>query len=171
MALRATNLATGEYYSRYWKASSLTNLDTDSQGWILVKAKNFSDTKVELFRLSSAVGPWTGTGILSWTQPATYIAFQGGRRFSGLIVGADSNSNYSGWYNMWTGEVNLHNRVYIRRSAIYSVANGDRNSPFPHYYGRGTKHGSLAPDADRYPVMNRTVFLVGKIYTQCVITY
>ncbi|WP_227659917.1 fimbrial protein [Budvicia aquatica] len=131
MALRATNLATGEYYSRYWKARLLTNLDTDSQGWILVKAKNFSDTKVELFRLSSAAGSWTGTGMLSWTQPATYIAFRGGSLSNGLTVGADSNSIYYGWYNMWPGAVNLHNRITIRRSATCSVTNVTPTVRFP----------------------------------------
>ncbi|HFV9295601.1 TPA: fimbrial protein [Serratia fonticola] len=131
MALRATNMVTGEYYSRYWKARPLTNLDTDSLGWILVKAKNFSDTKVELFRLSSAAGSWTGTGMLSWTQPATYIAFRGGSLSNGLTVGADSYSNYYGWYAYWPGAVNLHNRIYIRRSATCSVTNVTPTVIFP----------------------------------------
>ncbi|MFC0225515.1 fimbrial protein [Serratia aquatilis] len=131
MALRATNLVTGEYYSRYWKSRPLTNLDTDSQGWILVKAKNFSDTKIELFRLTSAVGSWTGTGMLSWTQPATYIAFRGGSLSSGLSNGADSSSIYYGWYAYWPGAVNLHNHIYIRRSATCSVTNVTPTVVFP----------------------------------------
>ncbi|WP_431221802.1 hypothetical protein ACQ86O_15145 [Serratia sp. L9] len=77
MALRATNMVTGEYYSRYWKARPLTNLETDSLGWILVKAKDFSDTKVELFRLSASSGSMKGSGIYPQSQPATYIAFKG----------------------------------------------------------------------------------------------
>ncbi|MDA5483446.1 fimbrial protein [Yersinia intermedia] len=131
MALRATNLVTGEFYSRYWKARLLTNLDTDSQGWILVKAKNFSDTKVELFRLNSAAGPWTGSGILGLPQPATYIAFRGGTLSNGLTVGADSNMIYSGWLNMWPGAVNLYNRLTVRRSASCSVTNVTPTVIFP----------------------------------------
>lgn len=131
MALRATNLVTGEYYSRYWKARLLTNLDTDSLGWILVKAKDFSDTKVELFRLSSSAGGMSGSGIYPQSQPATYIAFKGGTRSSGLSVGADSNSVYSGWYNYWPGAVNLYNRIYIRRSATCSVTNVTPTVRFP----------------------------------------
>ncbi|WP_231566242.1 MULTISPECIES: fimbrial protein [unclassified Serratia (in: enterobacteria)] len=130
VALRATNLATGEYYSRYWKARPLTNLDTDSQGWILVKAKNFSNTNVELFRLSSSTGS-TSTGVVNWTQPATYIAFRGGSLSNGLTVGADSNSIYYGWYGYWPGAVNLHNRIYIRRAATCSVTNVTPTVVFP----------------------------------------
>lgn len=131
MALRATNLNTGEYYSRYWKSRPLTNLDTDSQGWILVKAKNFSNTQVELFRLSGSKGGTTGTGVYSQSQPATYIAFQGGGVSSGLKVGGDSNSQYDGWYGSWPGAVNLYNHIYIRRSAACSVTNVTPTVLFP----------------------------------------
>lgn len=131
MALRATNMVTGEYYSRYWKSRPLTNLDTDSLGWILVKAKNFSDTKVELFRLSSSSGPQTGTGIYPQSQPATYIAFKGGSFSPSLSDGADSATQYSGWYAAWPGAVNLYNRIYIRRSATCAVTNVTPTVRFP----------------------------------------
>ncbi|TQI81244.1 fimbrial protein [Serratia fonticola] len=131
MALRATNMITGEYYSRYWKSRPLTNLDTDSLGWILVKAKNFSDTKVELFRLSNSSGPLTTSGIYPQSQPATYIAFKGGGFSPALTNGADSNSQYSGWYNAWPGAVNLYNRMYLRRSATCSVTNVTPTVRFP----------------------------------------
>lgn len=131
MALRATNLATGEYYSRYWKARPLLNLDTDSRGWILVKAKNFSDTKVELFRLTSANGPQTAAGIYPESQPATYIAFKSSTNAPNLTVGADSAYNYNGWYDQWPGAVNLYNRIYTRRSATCSVTNVTPTVIFP----------------------------------------
>lgn len=130
MALRATNMVTGEYYSRYWKSRPLTNLDRDSLGWILVKAKDFSDTRVELFRLDRSAGA-VFTGIYPHSQPATYIAFQGGGFSSGLTIGSDSNSQYSGWYNAWPGAVNLYNRIYIRRSATCSVTNVTPTVVFP----------------------------------------
>ncbi|KFC06362.1 putative exported protein [Trabulsiella guamensis ATCC 49490] len=123
MALRATNMATGEYYSRYWKSRQLVNLDHDSIGWILVKAKNFSDTRVELFRLSNSFGGWQSSGIYPQSQPATYIAFKGGGFSSGLTDGSDSNSQWSGWYSHWPGAVSLYNKTYIRRSATCSVTN------------------------------------------------
>ncbi|WP_271311537.1 fimbrial protein [Yersinia intermedia] len=130
VALRATNLVTGELYSRYWKARPLTSLDTDSQGWILVKAKNFSNTKIDLFRLSNSTGSTT-VGLVNWTQPATYIAFRGGTLSSGLTVGDDSNSIFYGWYNMWPGAVNLHNNLTVRRTASCSVTNVTPTVIFP----------------------------------------
>ncbi|WP_051916869.1 MULTISPECIES: fimbrial protein [unclassified Serratia (in: enterobacteria)] len=131
MALRATNLTTGEYYSRYWKARPLTNLDTDSQGWFLVKAKDFSNTKVELFRLSNSKGGDAKTGIYSKSQPSAYIAFQGGSFSKGLYIGADHNSNWNGFYDYWPGAVNLYNRIYIRRAATCSVTNVTPTVLFP----------------------------------------
>jgi hypothetical protein len=131
MALRATNLTTGEYYSRYWKARTLTNLDTDSQGWFLIKAKDFSNTKVELFRLTSSSGPLTTSGILYWSQPNTYIAFKGGTLSPNIEVGLDARVYYSGFPDHWPGAVNLHNRIYIRRSATCSVTNVTPTVIFP----------------------------------------
>ncbi len=125
MALRATNMLTGQYYSRYWQARALTDLDTDSEGWLLIKAKNFSSTKVELIRLSDSKGGWgaTATGIYPQSQPATYIAFKGPGIGNNLSVGADSDNHYDGWYSAWPGGVNLYNRLYIRRSASCVVDN------------------------------------------------
>ncbi|MGL5384660.1 MAG: fimbrial protein [Serratia sp. (in: enterobacteria)] len=131
MALRATNMVTGEYYSRYWKSRPLTNLDTDSQGWILVKAKDFSNTNVELFRFSNASGPMTQSGIYSLQEPAAYIAFRGGGIASGLYDGADSKANIDGWTAYWPGSVNLFNRTYIRFSATCSVTNVTPTVLFP----------------------------------------
>lgn len=52
LGIRIKNTITGEYYSRYWKSRPLTNLDRDSQNWILVKAKDFSNMEVELFKIN-----------------------------------------------------------------------------------------------------------------------
>ncbi|WON76641.1 fimbrial protein [Serratia sp. UGAL515B_01] len=130
MGLRATNLVTGEYYSRYWKARPLINLETDSQGWILVKAKHFSDTYVELFRLETAQGSNT-TGIYALPQPNTYIAFRGGTLSSDLKVGTDSFNTSSNGSAYSPGAVSLYNRVYIRRAASCSVTNVTPTVTFP----------------------------------------
>ncbi|MFH8135511.1 fimbrial protein [Pantoea osteomyelitidis] len=110
VASRITNLATGEYYSRYWKSRPLRNLDRDSYGWILIKAKNFSDAKIELFKNSNAKGV-IPSGNYSYHQPLAYIAFKGGGLSSKLYDGADHASNFDGWYSYWPGAVNLYNRV------------------------------------------------------------
>lgn len=131
MGIRVTNLATGEYYSRYWKSRPLTNLDRDSLGWILVKAKNFSNAKIELYRLDAAKGANTTGGNYTLSQPATYIAFQSSDKSTALKVGADSATQYNGWYTEWPGAVNLYNRMYTRRSATCFMDNVTPHIRFP----------------------------------------
>ncbi|WP_179404581.1 fimbrial protein [Burkholderia guangdongensis] len=104
MAFRVTNLTTGQIVSRYWQARPLAGLDTDSQGWFLVKAKNFSQYKVDLYQCK-------GCGAyLSNNQPIAYVAFMGGATGSvinkGLYPGADHNTNWTGWHDTWVGAVN-----------------------------------------------------------------
>lgn len=111
---RLTNLATGEYYSRYWKSRPLTGLDRDSQGWLLVKAKNFSDAKIELFKNSASKGG-RSVGNYSRSQPLGYIAFKGGAYSRGLYDGADHAANASGWPEYWPGAINLYNRVTLTK--------------------------------------------------------
>lgn len=131
--IRITHAVTGNYFSRYWQARQLTGLERDGQGKILVKAKDFSDVRVELFRVGndSTAGGFTGTGNYAYSQPAAYIAFRGGGRSSALNVGQDSLSYYSGWYADWPGAVSLYNRLTIRRSATCSVTNVTPNVVFP----------------------------------------
>lgn len=111
---RLTNLATGEYYSRHWKSRPLTHLDRDSAGWLLIKAKNFSDVKIELFKNSASRGG-RSSGIYSRSQPLGYIAFKGGGISRGLYEGADHAVNYSGWPEYWPGAINLYNRVSLTK--------------------------------------------------------
>jgi hypothetical protein len=129
VASRVTNVTTGEYVTRYWQARPLTGLDRDSQGWILVKAKNFSSYKLEYFRCSACPSGAVAAGTGTWveTQPAAYSAFGGGA--SGTIIkgnvtaGADSNTNFSTWYTMWPGAINPYNTVIVRRTATCAVTN------------------------------------------------
>ena len=128
-ASRVTNVTTGEYLTRYWQARPLTGLDRDSQGWILVKAKNFSSYKLEYFRCSACPNgaATAGTGVWAQTQPAAYVAFVGGASGTiikgNLSVGADSSTNYGGWYGTWPGAINPYNTVIVRRTATCAVTN------------------------------------------------
>lgn len=131
IVLRVTNTTTGEYYSRYWKARALTGLDTDSKGYLLVKAKNFSGVRTEIFRVNNSRGSSTFTGVITRKQPAAYIAFKGGQYSKNLSVGADSASKYGGWPSAWPGAVTLWNKVIIRRSATCMVSNVTPNVLFP----------------------------------------
>lgn len=130
VASRITNLATGEYYSRYWKSRPLRNLDRDSYGWILVKAKNFSDAKIELFKNSIAKGLYA-SGNYAYPQPLAYIAFQGGGFSPGLYDGADHASNYSGWASHWPGVINLYNRVSLTTILTCKLTNTTPSVIFP----------------------------------------
>lgn len=128
---RVTNMTTGEYVSRYWKATPLTNLDVDSQGWFLVKVKNFSQYKMEFFQCSTCTSPNNSTASEVWaySQPIAYSAFVGGASGANSIiqgnlsVGADSLNNYSGFAGTWPGSINPYRNVTVRRSATCAVTN------------------------------------------------
>ncbi|WP_197700579.1 fimbrial protein [Variovorax sp. HW608] len=130
MVIRVTHTQTGNYFSRYWQSRPLTGLDHDSQGKILVKAKNFSDVRVELVRVSNTGGS-TGSGNYGYSQPAAYIAFKGPGFSNNLQDGRDSLSYYEGWYTAWPGTVNLYNRLTVNRSATCAVTNVTPNVRFP----------------------------------------
>lgn len=131
MLIRVTNPITGKYYSRYWQSRQLTGLDRDQDGKILVKAKNFSDVKVELLRASNKDGsPFAGD--YDRAQPAAYIAFKGpGLDTDKLKDGADHASNHDGWYQYWPAAVNLYYRISLRRAATCSVTTVTPNVVFP----------------------------------------
>ncbi|PHZ30747.1 fimbrial protein [Yersinia mollaretii] len=124
VVIRLTNLSTGEYYSRLWKGRRLTDLDKDSTGRILVKAKNFSNLYTELFRIDY-VRPGTynlASYTYAYTQPNAYIAFKG-PGINGPVEGTDSLSNWPGWYGTWPASIGLYNYVTFRRTTICAVTN------------------------------------------------
>lgn len=124
VVIRLTNLSTGEYYSRLWKGRRLTNLDTDSSGRVLVKAKNFSNIYTELFRIDYA-RPGTNNAAsytYAYTQPNAYIAFKGPGIY-GPEEGTDSALNWPGWYLTWPASIGLYNYVTFRRTSICAVTN------------------------------------------------
>ncbi|KWF27194.1 fimbrial protein [Burkholderia pseudomultivorans] len=136
VVFRVTNATTGQTVTRYWQARPLTDLDVDSQGWFLVKAKNFSAYKVELFKCSTCPsGGYQSTGAWLETQPFAYSAFRGGASgtipSSGLSVGADSAVQYSGWYGSWPGAINPYGNITVRRSATCAVTNTTPMILFP----------------------------------------
>ncbi|WP_227107120.1 fimbrial protein [Chromobacterium rhizoryzae] len=128
---RVTNLNTGEFASRYWKRRPLKldmARDRDSRGWYLIKARHFSNYKVEFFKYSQS----KGSGDIGWqdsvagqnwvyTQPIAYSAFQGGGLSPLLGEGVDHATQWSGFYNAWPGSINPYNTVKIRRTASCRV--------------------------------------------------
>jgi type 1 fimbria pilin len=132
MLIRVTNVKTGQYFSRYWKSRPMTGLDRDTNGDILVKAKDFSDVQVELLR-ADFKGANDDVGTYAYSQPAAYIAFKGpGLPTEGLRDGADhAAGNWHGFPDYWPGTVNLYNRLFIRRAATCSVTTVTPYVTFP----------------------------------------
>jgi type 1 fimbria pilin len=133
---RVTNMTTGQYVSRYWQSVPLTNLDHDSQGWIIVKAKNFSSYQLELFQCTvCGTGGTSGSGNWSQSQPFAYAAFRGGATgtiiSNNLSVGADGANHYDGWYANWPGSISAYHTVLVRRAATCAITNTTPVVVFP----------------------------------------
>lgn len=126
LGFRLTNLSTGESFSHIWKARTLTGLDRDQDGNILVKAKNFSNIKIELIRIPD-VNPnthitsgWPVNGPFTNTQPLGYFALRlpkssNMNNLSGPIPGRNSRSHFPGWHGDWPAAIGLYRSVSIQR--------------------------------------------------------
>lgn len=129
VAIRLTNLKTGEYYSRYWQSRRLTADDWYSDGiYTYIPASAFSDVFVELYKVNGTYGSQNSSSpyTYSWwnsgsAQPAGYIAFKGGDLSAGLYNGADHAANYSGFYEHWPAGFGLTNYVTFVRGATCLV--------------------------------------------------
>ena len=129
---RLKNNQSGEYFSRIWQKRAMTGLDRDAQGRILVKAKNFTDITVELFRIRDVRGVSGSSAInrpyesaYTYNQPAGYIAF-GGPGITHPTEGIDHISHYPGWYAQWPGNISFYQQMLVRRTpgtcSVSSVA-------------------------------------------------
>lgn len=125
VAVRLTNLKTGEYYSRYWKARAIPESEMFNDGtYIYIPASAFSDVFVELFRVDDSARGVDGSNRYTYPYagPAGYIAFHGGGMSSGLFEGADSRTNYSGWgAAQWPGGWTLTSQTVFVRGAACRV--------------------------------------------------
>ncbi|RQH04727.1 fimbrial protein [Paraburkholderia dinghuensis] len=148
VVFRLTNIATGNYLSRSWQARPLTGLDRDSQNWILVKAKNFSQYQMEMFQCTVCqAGATSGTGTWTYVGPLGYVAFVGGATGStsviqgNLTVGSDTATHYDGWYGTWPGAIAAYNTVIVRRNATCAVTNATPVVLFPTITTVELNHG------------------------------
>lgn len=132
--LRLTHVETGQYFTDVWRERQLTGLDIDSRGFQLVKAKNLSAVRAELFSapLESTQGysPNTKSQIYGRTQPAGYIAIKG-PGLSYPRVGETHYGNWSGWYSNWPGAIGLYNDVTLKRYPTCAVTNVTPHVVFP----------------------------------------
>lgn len=125
VAVRLTNTATGEYYSRYWKARQLTADDWFSNGtYIYIPAGAFSNVLMEIFKIDSTTyyGNASNSYAYYYSQPHGYIAFRGGGLSANATAGADSMSSSNGFYDAWPGQWSLYNTgVTFVRGALCKV--------------------------------------------------
>lgn len=132
--LRLTHVETGQYFTDVWRERQLSGLDLDSRGFQLVKAKNLSAIRSELFRapLESTryYSETTASQTYLYTQPAAYIAIKG----PGLAypnVGQTHYGNYAGWHYNWPGAIGLYNDVTLKRYPTCAVTNATPHVVFP----------------------------------------
>ncbi|HBQ6237241.1 TPA: fimbrial usher protein StbD [Klebsiella quasipneumoniae subsp. similipneumoniae] len=125
VAIRLTNIKTGEHFSRYWKSRQLTPQDWYSDGtYTYIPASAFSDVFVELYKVDGTYGTQESSNRYTYAywsvgsaQPAGYTAFKGGSLSAGLSNGADHASNYSGFYAYWPAGYGLTSFVTFVRGA------------------------------------------------------
>ncbi|MFC5429581.1 fimbrial protein [Paraburkholderia denitrificans] len=115
---RVTNVDTGQTVTRNWLARQMSNLDTDKQGWFLVKVKNFSRYKVELFQCKTC-----GSESNNALQPIAYVAFRGGANGTHVIndalaVGADHAVNTTGQPEYWPGAISPKRDLTVRTGKV-----------------------------------------------------
>ncbi|WP_049870588.1 fimbrial protein [Pseudomonas cremoricolorata] len=123
--LRLTHLDTGQYITSVWNERRLSGLDRDSRGYQLLKAKNLSAVRAELFsapfdRRFSYYRPTDASRPYTYAQPAAYIAIKG-PGIGSPRAGGPHFGNYRGWFRNWPGALGLYNRVTLKRYPTCAV--------------------------------------------------
>ncbi|ATM00993.1 fimbrial protein [Aeromonas sp. CA23] len=130
IGLRITNLTTMQTLSRYYKGRQLTGLDKDSQGWTLVKAKNFSTQfKVDYIKVAGSIGH---TGDFHYyIAPSGYLTFVGPGIPSNYTEGSDAAAKYLGHFAYWPASLANGWGIKVRRAATCAVTNVTPTVTFP----------------------------------------
>ncbi|MGH8036552.1 MAG: fimbrial protein [Stenotrophomonas sp.] len=131
--LRLTHVESGRYFTDVWGERLLTGLDTDSRGFKLVKAKNLSAVRAELFSAPSESTYYyapVASQLYGYTQPAAYIAIKG-PGLSYPTVGQTHYGNYSGWYAFWPAAISLYGNVTLKRQPTCAILTVTPQVVFP----------------------------------------
>ena len=125
VAVRMTNLSSGEYYSRYWKARQLTRDSWfEDDNYIYIPASAFSNVLYEMFKIDSTTYYINGSAYYrdNYTQPRGYIAFKGpGLATDSMQVGDDHATTFPGWYSDWPGAWSTWSQVTYVRGALCQI--------------------------------------------------
>lgn len=126
IAIRLTNMKTGEYYSSSWKSRSFTPDDwVEDANYIYIPAKSFSNTLVEIFKTNSTVyNSFYSGAIHTHADPyaSGFIAFRGPGLLTAVIQDGDwEKTHIQGWFDQWPGQITLYNNVTYVRGATCMV--------------------------------------------------
>lgn len=127
MAIRLTNLKTGNYFNGYWQKREITEDEyiTDSTS-IYIPASAFSDVFVEVFKTASTVytnsAAAASRSYYAWSNnmASGFITFVG-PGMNALVEGNLEGNNYNGWSTYWPGQIALYNDVTIVKGAMCLV--------------------------------------------------
>jgi Fimbrial protein. len=153
LGFRLKNLTTGEYFSHNWKSRSLTDLDRDQYGNLLVKAKNFSNIKLELIRIPDVHPNGDTRSIYSGkdvntipnkVQQLGFFAFKG----PGIPAprpGANHKHDSTGFYHYWPGAIGMDKGLNIGRVPTCKInhARSTSSVTFPAMTQGELKAGSV----------------------------
>jgi len=127
LAIRLTNLKTGNYFNGYWQKREITEDEyiTDSTS-IYIPASAFSDVFVEVFKTASTVytnsAAAASRSYYTWANnmASGFITFVG-PGMNALVEGNLEGNNYAGWSPNWPGQIALYNDVTIVKGAMCLV--------------------------------------------------
>ncbi|MGU3415501.1 fimbrial protein [Enterobacteriaceae bacterium C34A] len=127
VALRLTHDATGSVFTDSWQQRPLENLDVDTNGNFLIKAKNFSTISVELIKTLDTryfANQAQSATYDSYVNPNAYVVFRGpGTASWDIKVGQPHRGgNWAGWANDWPSVISLYNNgITVKRGAMCQV--------------------------------------------------
>lgn len=127
VALRLTHDATGSVFTDSWQQRPLDNLDRDTQGNFLIKAKNFSAISAELIKTLDTryfANQAQSATYNSYVNPNAYVVFRGpGIASWDIKVGQPHRGgNWAGWANDWPSVISLYgNGITVKRAAMCQV--------------------------------------------------
>lgn len=134
IALRITNLKTGQYYSRYWQSRQLTSDDWFDDGTtIYIPASAFSDARIELFKTDKTSYWSNASSHYAFNNPVSnaFITFKGPGFLNAITDGGDSSSQTDGFYSNWPAGWSLYQNVSIARGAMCALTDYTSKVVFP----------------------------------------
>lgn len=126
VALRLTHDATGSIFTDNWQQRPLENLDLDTNGNFLIKAKNFSTISAELIKtldIRHYSNDDQSASYDRYGRPNAYVVFRGpGTTSWNIKIGQSHRGNWWGWGDDWPSVISLYNNgITIKRAAMCQV--------------------------------------------------